>query len=65
MGFFNWGIYFGYGMAFLLGNYVTAADISGLVCYFRTFLKFVSKIVKNPKILQSLNSMLSMLIKKY
>ena len=31
LGVFNWGIYVGYGMAYLVGNYVTAADIGGLV----------------------------------
>ena len=31
MGYFNWGIYFGYGLAFAIGNYVTEADILGTV----------------------------------
>lgn len=37
MGYFNWGIYFGYGLAFAIGNYVTEADILGTgwrFCYF-------------------------------
>ena len=31
MSIFNWGIYIGYGLAFTVGNYVTAADILGQV----------------------------------
>uniref|UniRef100_H2YBH1 Major facilitator superfamily (MFS) profile domain-containing protein n=1 Tax=Ciona savignyi TaxID=51511 RepID=H2YBH1_CIOSA len=29
MSIFNWGIYFGYGLAFAVGNYVTEANILG------------------------------------
>ncbi|XP_078495077.1 cis,cis-muconate transport protein-like [Ciona intestinalis] len=37
MSFFNWGIYFGYGLAFAIGNYLTDANILGMSwrwCYF-------------------------------
>ncbi|KAK7065848.1 hypothetical protein SK128_005206 [Halocaridina rubra] len=29
LGIFNWGIYFGYGLSYVVGNFVTAADING------------------------------------
>ena len=32
MSVFNWGIYYGYGLAFAVGNYVTEANILGQVC---------------------------------
>nr|XP_015222496.1 PREDICTED: D-galactonate transporter-like isoform X1 [Lepisosteus oculatus]XP_015222497.1 PREDICTED: D-galactonate transporter-like isoform X1 [Lepisosteus oculatus] len=57
MGFYNWGIYIGYSLAFAVGNYITRADILGLgwrfaflVCGFPGFvlslLVFIS--VKEP-----------------
>ena len=33
MSVFHWGIYFGYGLAFVVGNYVPEANILGQVCY--------------------------------
>ncbi|KAA0202083.1 hypothetical protein HAZT_HAZT011263, partial [Hyalella azteca] len=30
LGIFNWGIYLGYGLSYIIGNYVTAADILGM-----------------------------------
>ena len=29
-GIFNWGIYFGYGFSYLVGEYATEADLYGL-----------------------------------
>ncbi|CAH1272339.1 SPNS2 [Branchiostoma lanceolatum] len=29
MGFYNWGIYTGYGLSFAIGNYITKANING------------------------------------
>jgi len=37
MGYFNWGVYFGYGLSFASGNYITQANILGMGwrwCYF-------------------------------
>lgn len=31
LGIFNWGIYFGYGLSYAFGNFVTRANITGLV----------------------------------
>ena len=31
MSIFTWGIYFGYGISYAIGNYVSAADIMGQV----------------------------------
>ncbi|XP_069987687.1 protein spinster homolog 1 [Penaeus vannamei] len=30
LGIFNWGIYFGYGLSYAVGNFITAADIAGM-----------------------------------
>ncbi|XP_064086730.1 protein spinster-like isoform X2 [Macrobrachium nipponense] len=30
LGIFNWGIYFGYGLSYAVGNFITQANISGL-----------------------------------
>lgn len=30
LGVFNWGIYLGYGLSYIIGNYVTKADILGM-----------------------------------
>ncbi|XP_068243293.1 hexuronate transporter [Palaemon carinicauda] len=30
IGIFNWGIYFGYGLSYAVGNFITQANISGL-----------------------------------
>ncbi|XP_076067893.1 D-galactonate transporter [Oratosquilla oratoria] len=30
LGIFNWGIYFGYGLSYVVGNYITAANILGM-----------------------------------
>ncbi|CAL4234721.1 unnamed protein product [Meganyctiphanes norvegica] len=30
LGIFNWGVYFGYGLSYLIGNFVTTADIGGM-----------------------------------
>ncbi|MBN3299814.1 SPNS1 protein, partial [Amia calva] len=57
MGFYNWGIYTGYSLAFVVGNYITRANIMGmgwrwafLICGFPGFvlslLVFVS--VREP-----------------
>lgn len=32
IGVYNWGIYFGYSLAYAVGNFVTGADILGQVC---------------------------------
>ena len=31
LGVYNWGIYFGYSLAYAVGNYITEADIMGMV----------------------------------
>lgn len=31
LGIFNWGIYFGYGLSYAVGNFVTEADILDMV----------------------------------
>lgn len=30
LGIFNWGIYFGYGLSYAVGNFITAADFNGM-----------------------------------
>ncbi|XP_037775569.1 protein spinster homolog 1-like [Penaeus monodon] len=30
LGIFNWGIYFGYGLSYAVGNFITGADIAGM-----------------------------------
>lgn len=34
LGLVNWGIYFGYGLSYVFGNYITAANILGQVLTF-------------------------------
>ena len=31
LGVYNWGIYFGYSLAYAVGNFITEADILGMV----------------------------------